>query len=68
MSLNRHSKTKERLILAQRIASTGIEMPPCSYCSLNGETCVVAKGKSARCSECTRRGRKCDVEGPSLSD
>ena len=68
MPPSRSRKYQERLSLALLIDSLGIDMPPCSYCEKNSRRCVVSEGHSARCSECARRGQKCDVEGPSQGD
>jgi hypothetical protein len=67
MPAERSKKLKERLELARQINNWGTEMPPCSYCERNDRKCCVAES-STRCGECVRRGQKCDVEGPSLSD
>ena len=42
-------------------------MSPCSLCSKHDRKCIVSDDGS-RCSECTRRGKKCDAKGPSLAD
>ena len=63
----RNKKFKERIELAQRIESRGVEMSPCSLCEKTNRTCLVSEG-SSRCSECVRRGQKCDVEGIPAGD
>lgn len=67
MSSSKHTKIKERLALAQRILTTGIEMPPCSRCEKKHTKCVVSDD-SKRCSECIRVNARCDAGGPSASD
>jgi hypothetical protein len=62
MPAERSKKLRERLDLARRIELCGIEMSPCSYCEKQERKCLVAEG-SSRCSECARRGQRCDVEG-----
>jgi hypothetical protein len=68
MPPERSKKYKERLELALLIEAYGLTMPSCSYCEANARKCVVAKESSSRCNECVRRGRKCDVQGPSAGD
>ncbi|TVY12487.1 hypothetical protein LARI1_G009615 [Lachnellula arida] len=43
-------------------------MASCSYCEKHLRKCIVSKENSSRCGECTRRGQKCDVRGPSSFD
>src|SRR5208282_1076735 len=62
----RSPKLKERQKLADEI-QLGIEMSPCSLCSKHDRKCIISDDDS-RCSECTRRGKKCDAKGPSLAD
>jgi hypothetical protein len=64
----RSAKYKERIALALAIERFGIVMQPYGYCERNSRSCVLSKDNSSRCSECVRRGDKCDVDGPSLSD
>ena len=64
----RSRKYKERLELALLIEIQGDIMPSCTYCETNSRICVVLKENSSRCSECVRRGAKCDVSGPSAAD
>ena len=63
----RSPKLKERQKLADEIQKLGIEMSPCSLCSKHDRKCIISDDGS-RCSECTRRGKKCDAKGPSLAD
>ena len=42
-------------------------MSPCSLCSKHDRKCIISDDGS-RCSECMRRGKKCDAKGPSLAD
>jgi hypothetical protein len=62
-------KLKEQSALVDRILLTGFEMFPCSNCERNSRHCVASSEEgSARCSECARRGIKCDVEGIPIGD
>src|SRR5271166_6090664 len=63
----RSPKLKERQKLADEIQRLRIEMSPCSLCSKHDRKCIISDDGS-RCSECTRRGKKCDAKGPSLAD
>lgn len=61
------TKSLERKQLALEIASDGIEMAPCSFCRnarvKKGESrpkCIIGP-RSGKCSECVRKGVKCDV-------
>lgn len=69
MSSNKHTKIKERLVLAQRVATTSIEMPPCGRCERkqrNGEKikCIVSNN-SWWCGECVHSNAQgCDVSSP----
>jgi hypothetical protein len=55
--------------LAERICATGFDMLPCSSCERNNRSCVLSSEEgSGRCSECVRRGVKCDVEGIPVGD
>ena len=57
---------KRRKALSRETLASGIEMAPCSGCrnakisSRSKVRCVVGP-RSGRCSECIRKGRKCDV-------
>jgi hypothetical protein len=62
MPAERSKKLRERLDLARRIELCGIEISPCSYCEKQERKYLVAEG-SSRCSECARRGQRCDIEG-----
>lgn len=64
----RSKKYKERVELALLIELQGDIMPSCTYCEAHSRTCVVLKENSSRCSECVRRGAKCDISGPSAAD
>jgi hypothetical protein len=64
----RSKKYKERLDLALLIEYSGILMPTYSLYESNHRSYIVASESSSRCNECVRRGRKCDVKGPSSSD
>ena len=68
MSSSKHTKIKERQILALNIEALGFQMPSCSTCERSGRKCIVADERSSRCSECVRQGKACDVSGPSMSD
>lgn len=69
----RHELKKYREINALRIDRSGIEMSPCTRCENARVTrrCVAVKD-GAKCSECTRQGKTCDVieknRMPSFSD
>ncbi len=68
MSSSKHTKIKERKLLADRITREGVEMPSCSRCEKRGLRCL-ASASSKRCNECVRsNSRNCDVSGPSASD
>src|SRR5579862_3385462 len=67
MLCQRSRKHKERKRLELLIISVGCEMPSCSFCEQNNCECIVAEG-STRCSECVRRGKRCNVDGLSASD
>ena len=67
MTLSKHTKIKERLALAQRILTTGVEMPSCGRCEKKQSKCVISDA-SKRCSECVRTNARCDAGGPSASD
>ncbi|OBT49698.1 hypothetical protein VE04_10208 [Pseudogymnoascus sp. 24MN13] len=67
MSSSKHTKIKERQLLADRIERNGIPMPSCANCLRNGRSCIVAPGHR-RCSECTRRNSKCDACAPSAAE
>lgn len=67
MSSSKHTKIKERIALADKIKSSGIEMLPCARCDKRALPCLVS-GDSSRCSECVRAGQKCDISGPSVAD
>lgn len=63
---NASSKKKtERLRLARKIESCGLEMIPCSRCRKQNRKCVVDKESSARCAECVRSKCSCDVKSDS---
>jgi hypothetical protein len=65
----RSQKYIRRLATSALVKSSGFIMPSCSYCEKHSRECRVALTSSPkRCSECIRRGGKCDVEGPSISD
>ncbi|KFY79343.1 hypothetical protein V499_01663, partial [Pseudogymnoascus sp. VKM F-103] len=66
MPSDKHTKIKERQLLANRIERNGIPMPLCSNCIRSERSCVVAP-RHRRCSECTRRNSKCDAYGPSTA-
>jgi hypothetical protein len=62
-------KLQEQVALAARILETGFEMFPCSNCERNRRHCVASSEEgSVRCSECARRGVRCDVEGIPVGD
>ncbi|KAI6310812.1 hypothetical protein MCOR34_006236 [Pyricularia oryzae] len=52
------SVRRERL--AETIVLEGFEVMPCSSCKARGQSCRMISSNS-RCSECVRRGRKCDA-------
>ena len=64
----RSRKYKERVELALLIEACGITMPSCTYCEKHSRRCILSKENSIRCSECIRRGQKCDISGPSAGD
>ncbi|KAJ8063461.1 hypothetical protein OCU04_007337 [Sclerotinia nivalis] len=43
-------------------------MPLCSLYERQERKCIVSASDSARCTECIRQGKKCDVRSPSESD
>lgn len=67
MPPERSRKYRERLVLAQQIELSGIEMPDCTNCASHHRRCVVSS-QSTRCAECVRRGVRCDVGVPSVGD
>ncbi|KFZ20001.1 hypothetical protein V501_00353 [Pseudogymnoascus sp. VKM F-4519 (FW-2642)] len=67
MSSSKHTKIKERQLLADRIEKNGIPMSPCSNCLRSDRECIVAPGHR-RCSECTRRNSQCNACAPSPAD
>ncbi|KFZ14162.1 hypothetical protein V501_03378 [Pseudogymnoascus sp. VKM F-4519 (FW-2642)] len=67
MPSSKHTKIKERQLLADRIKKNGIPMSPCSNCLRSDRDCIVAPGHR-RCSECARRNSKCDACAPSPAD
>jgi hypothetical protein len=70
MPPHRHTKSEKAdkvaqwSALANKIEKEGVKMSPCTNCVKKGRQCIVSN-ESRRCSECTRRGIKCDVFSPS---
>lgn len=60
MTSEAHRKQKERLALARKIESFGLETIPRSFCVEQGRRCVMDEEKSSRCAECVRSKRSCD--------
>jgi hypothetical protein len=60
MSSDNHRKIKERLNLARKIETLGIEMTPCSKCQRQNRKCVMDSAQSSRCAECIRTKSSCD--------
>jgi hypothetical protein len=60
-------KHKEHDRLARRVELLNLEMIPCSFCEKYSMKCLAAP-ESSCCSECVRRGRKCDIEGIPVGD
>lgn len=54
-------KKSERLKLARKIESLGLEMSPCSRCKKQNRKCVVDPEQSTRCAECIRQKCSCDA-------
>ena len=62
----RSRKYQERVDLGNYIEDHGIEMSPCSFCARNDKPCLMIPD-SNRCSECARRGQKCDNDALPVS-
>uniref|UniRef100_L7J819 Zn(2)-C6 fungal-type domain-containing protein n=1 Tax=Pyricularia oryzae (strain P131) TaxID=1143193 RepID=L7J819_PYRO1 len=61
------SSSLRRERLADNIACEGFEVMPCAFCSSRGLSCRMIATNS-RCSECVRRGRKCDASAVPVSN